>query len=198
MDIYAWPDNLANNIAKHAGKEISEYIMRGSRNLDKMNGAGKAKWVREALQRMQEKILDSKIRQLIISESCCRFNDSYISQLRNEYQRLNDIDKLLEYLHGKTFLNKPERDGDNIYVTKAPYNPEQYARAKTLDEKRRAFCHCQFVREAEKAIPLEYCYCGAGWCRHIWEGILEKPVRVEIIQSVMDGDEVCKFAVYID
>jgi len=198
MDVCAWPDNLAKNIAKHAGKEISDYVMRGRHNLEKMNGGEKAKWVQNAMQRMQEKILDNKIRQLIISECCCRFNDEYIAKLREEYRKLDNIDKLLDYLHGKTFLNKPERDGNTIYVTKAPYNPDEYAKAKTLDEKRRAFCHCQFVREAEKAVPLEYCYCGAGWCRHIWEGILEKPVKVEIVKSVMDGDDVCRFAVYID
>ena len=42
-----------------------------------------------------------------------------------------------------------------------------------------------------------YCYCGAGFYKGLWEGILQKPVMVEILESVMKGDDVCKIAIHL-
>jgi predicted hydrocarbon binding protein len=40
-----------------------------------------------------------------------------------------------------------------------------------------------------------YCQCGAGFYRGIWETILERPVRVEVLESVLSGGDVCRVAV---
>jgi hypothetical protein len=40
------------------------------------------------------------------------------------------------------------------------------------------------MRMGEQISPT-LCYCGAGWYRRIWEGILEKPVeKIEMLHSV--------------
>ncbi len=36
--------------------------------------------------------------------------------------------------------------------------------------------------------------CGGGFYRFIWEYVLDAPVRVELLASVMGGDEICSFA----
>lgn len=67
-------------------------------------------------------------------------------------------------------------------------------------KKRQLCCHCPRVRDAlrsEVDISPTYCYCGAGFYKGIWEGILQQPVRVEILETVLQGDEVCKFAMYL-
>jgi len=46
-------------------------------------------------------------------------------------------------------------------------------------------------------LPLEYCYCGAGFYKGIWETILREPVRVEVLESVMHGGDVCKIAIHL-
>jgi predicted hydrocarbon binding protein len=51
------------------------------------------------------------------------------------------------------------------------------------------------MRSGEQISPT-FCYRGAGWYKQIWEGILEKPVeKVEMLQSVCQGDDVCEFAI---
>jgi predicted hydrocarbon binding protein len=40
-----------------------------------------------------------------------------------------------------------------------------------------------------------YCYCGAGFYKGVWEEILQRPVEVEVLESVMRGDEVCTVAI---
>jgi predicted hydrocarbon binding protein len=46
-------------------------------------------------------------------------------------------------------------------------------------------------------LPGTYCYCGAGFYQGIWETVLREPVQVEVLESVMQGGEVCKIAVHL-
>lgn len=67
-------------------------------------------------------------------------------------------------------------------------------------EKRQYYCHCPRVRDALKTgvtISATYCYCGAGFYKGIWEEILQEPVEVEVLKSVLKGDQVCTIAVHL-
>jgi predicted hydrocarbon binding protein len=82
-----------------------------------------------------------------------------------------------------------------------------------LDEKRRravmAGCSCQYpkadLQEMRKtyqatgpeSISATHCYCGAGFYKGIWEEILQAPVEVEVLESVLKGDEVCTIAIHL-
>ena len=90
------------------------------------------------------------------------------------------------------------REGRVIYHTKNLANPQGYAEAQTDDKKRAAYCFCPVIRaKLDQGMPVTYCYCGAGWFRQQWEAATGKPVRVEVLQSVLKGDLVCQFAVHL-
>jgi predicted hydrocarbon binding protein len=42
-----------------------------------------------------------------------------------------------------------------------------------------------------------YCYCGAGWYQQLWDGIMGQPVRVEVLKSILQGDDRCSFAIHL-
>ena len=42
-----------------------------------------------------------------------------------------------------------------------------------------------------------YCYCGAGFYKGIWEEIIQQPVEIEMLETVLKGDNVCQFAIYL-
>jgi len=68
------------------------------------------------------------------------------------------------------------------------------------EKKRQYYCHCPIVRDVIKVsetISPTYCYCGAGYYKGIWEEILQEPIEVEVLESVLKGDEVCKIAIYL-
>jgi len=46
-------------------------------------------------------------------------------------------------------------------------------------------------------ISTTYCYCGAGFYKGIWEEILQRPVEVEVLESVLSGGEVCKIVIHL-
>jgi predicted hydrocarbon binding protein len=53
------------------------------------------------------------------------------------------------------------------------------------------------VLKSSETISATYCYCGAGYYQGIWEEILQQPVEVELLESVLQGDQVCKVAIHL-
>jgi predicted hydrocarbon binding protein len=53
------------------------------------------------------------------------------------------------------------------------------------------------VLKTSETLSPTYCYCGAGFYQGIWEEILQQPVQVELLESVLKGDDVCKIAIYL-
>ena len=72
------------------------------------------------------------------------------------------------------------------------------SKRKQWKRKRAAYCFCPVIRaRLDAGMPVTYCYCGAGWYRQQWETATGMPVRVEVVRSVLKGDDVCSFAVHL-
>lgn len=93
--------------------------------------------------------------------------------------------------------------GNTITVTKIPRsgNLRKYFSGDDPLQRRKLYCHCPQVSSAITEglpVPEEICICGAGFYRHIWEGILGRPVRVEILESIASGGDHCTFVIHLD
>lgn len=135
------------------------------------------------------------------------FPDKEIARIRNVYEQtlptvtdpLDAIDAVLDFMETDPVWGKrPERKGNIIYCGKAPRDPKAYKESTTDEERRRATCFCPLVRsQLPVDMPRSFCYCGGGWFRRQWEGVLDVLVRVEVCESVMAGDDRCSFAVHL-
>jgi hypothetical protein len=105
------------------------------------------------------------------------------------------VDAVIEFMERDPgWGEKPLREGRVIYSTKKLRDPQ----AQTEAEKRRAYCFCPIVRDRlDQGMSTTFCYCGSGWFRRQWEGALGRPVRIEIAQSIVKGDDVCQFAIHL-
>ncbi|MBF4694476.1 hypothetical protein [Fusibacter ferrireducens] len=93
------------------------------------------------------------------------------------------------------------REGNILYSTKIPYNPEKYLETEDSLLKRYYACHCPFARESilsGEAISENWCYCSGGFAKFPYEVILDRPLRVELLESVLKGDSTCRFAIYLE
>ena len=88
---------------------------------------------------------------------------------------------------------------EKLYVTKIPYDLENYLHTKDKKLKRYYACHCTFVRENilkdNFDIPKEWCYCSAGFAKLPFEVILEKNLDIKLLQTPLNGDDVCRFEI---
>lgn len=57
-------------------------------------------------------------------------------------------------------------------------------------------CFCPLVQDIPPILTATFCNCSRGWLKEIFETVLEKPVTVEMEDSIMKGGEQCRFSVY--
>lgn len=110
-------------------------------------------------------------------------------------------ENVMAYVQNDPTIEAGVREGNQVVITKIPYMTKPYLEATKEREKRYYFCHCPWVREAllEEDQPIDpiFCHMSGGYYKNYWEAVLEHPVKVELLESVIRGDAVCKFALQL-
>jgi len=90
-------------------------------------------------------------------------------------------------------------DNDKLYITKIPYDINNFISAQDDKLKRYYACHCSFVREnilqQKTDIPQEWCYCSGGFAKHPFEAILGQELDVKLLSTPLNGDHLCRFEI---
>jgi hypothetical protein len=91
-------------------------------------------------------------------------------------------------------------DGTVVEAVKMPKsgNLLRYLNEEDPELRRQLYCHCPRTRQAlltGERLPLDYCYCGAGFYKALWEEILGRPVAVHVLSSVVAGDNACRIEI---
>lgn len=109
-------------------------------------------------------------------------------------------EEVLEYVRNTPTCQNGVREGDIIYITKIPYMAKKYLHEKDEKKKRYYYCHCPWVREAIKSdlkVSPNFCYCSAGFEKRPWIAIFDQDVEADVLETVLKGDTICKFAIHI-
>jgi hypothetical protein len=109
--------------------------------------------------------------------------------------------EVVDYAASNQEIMSAVRHGDFLFVTKIPYDPEKYLAENDPALKRYYACHCPFARESilngDAPVSSGWCYCSAGYAKFPYEVILDRELKVEMLQSALKGDPVCRFAIDI-
>ncbi len=109
-------------------------------------------------------------------------------------------DEVLEYIRREPEMGGGVRMGNVVYEMKIPFLTKQYLAESDPTLKRYYYCHCPWAREAiksgEKVAPI-FCNCSAGFHRKPWEAALGQRIQVDVLESVLRGDERCRFAIHL-
>jgi len=110
-------------------------------------------------------------------------------------------DAVLEFVRNDPFIEVGVRKGDRIIVRKIPHMADKYLRETNEQKKRYYYCHCPWVKEAllesQQPVSPVFCNCSAGYYKAYWEIVLDQPVEVDVVKSVLSGDSICEFAVHL-
>jgi predicted hydrocarbon binding protein len=217
-----WLDKFSTCLRETAGEHVQERVMLGSDGLSaKSSPEDVVSWTQGAMERL-ERLIDAEGVNTIMTGCACQYPQGDLADIKAEYQKGGDIDRVHGMLQEKFEVFLLEvlkldasmaaeivsrgwglagvRQGDTIIATKIPKSGflVDYMNETNPEVRRSYYCHCPRVRDALKlgeSLPKVYCYCGAGYYKGIWEGILGEPVEVEVLESVLSGDEVCKVVV---
>jgi len=198
--LHKWDDRLEKNLDRVLGEKTRNEIMKDRKKLFSLESSkdDRIQWLKETLNRIDKVTNDDEKYEIL---SCCahEFSQKRIDFLKSIYQKNKDIDDVMkEMVKDYAWYENPVRKGNKIYVSKIPVNPEGYEKAETIEEKKKNYCHCKFINgNLDKNISPTFCNCGTGWYRQYWEGILDKPVRIKILKSLLKGDDNCQFEIEI-
>ena len=158
----------------------------------------RTQWLKSVIDRIDKRAKEYE-KYDILSFCAHNFSQKRIDSLKSIYEKTGNLDEVLKEMHKDyEWYEDPVLKDNIIYVTKIPYNPEGFKKAHTLGEKQANYCHCALVRNHfNEEISPTFCNCSAGWYRQLWEGIIGKPVNIEIVESLIKGDQNCTFAIHI-
>jgi hypothetical protein len=220
----AWLGKLSARLDEVVGEQIRKQVLAGSEALRSESPRDMViDWTKGAMERL-DSLVGEADRRAIMTGCACQYPVSDLREMRKVYAETGNVSLVHRMLQGQfeSFLREAlhlgeglvsaivgrgwgsagVRHGVTIIATKIPKsgNLLEYIGETDPARKRALYCHCPRTREALSAavaISPTYCYCGAGFYRGIWEEVLQQPVEVEVLETVLRGDEVCKFAVYL-
>jgi hypothetical protein len=219
-----WQEKLGFAIANRTIDAAQELILEDGVNLsDQSPTSERLAWTCDMLERLGE-YADLETRQRILSDCHCSYPLKDLLEIKLAYRVYGDLDQVLSMLQDKfdKFLRETldleeelikkiiergwglagRRVGNTIIATKIPKSGylREYFKEENPARKRQLYCHCPRIRDEignGPDLPLTYCYCGAGFYKGIWEEILGEEVEVEMLESVIQGDDVCKVAIHL-
>ncbi|MFX0055392.1 MAG: GyrI-like domain-containing protein [Candidatus Hermodarchaeota archaeon] len=196
--VHPWEYRFKKRVKEVLGDDKGARVLRGAEAITPFSTAAvRSKWVIAAIERL-DKLADEEQKCAIISKCAHDRPFEDIHRFKEIFKESQDIDRVLEvYGEDLPWLEKPYREGKILYTSKPPANREEYDKAQTQDELIRAACFCPIVHAALEKMPRTFCYCGAGWAEQLWSEVVGQSVRVEIVETVVDGGRMCKFAVYL-
>mgnify|MGYP003933043301 CR=1 FL=1 len=109
--------------------------------------------------------------------------------------------EVIDFVRRHPEVSTGVRAGSVVYETKIPYMTAE-ALAATDDRMKRYYsCHCPWVREAllteDVRISPTFCNCSSAFHKKTWEAVLGRPLRADVVQSILQGDPQCTFAIHL-
>ncbi len=198
--LHEWERLLAEGAEKVLGVEARQRLMQGIESITPESSFDDyTAWIQGAIERLDALTGDEEKKCQVVSHCAHVFPQERIDHLRLIYERGQFDDILREMYTDDFWYEKPLRRGNVLYMRKNPFNPEGYENAATPAERRKAYCHCSFAHPYLDEIPARlsptFCFCGAGWYRRLWEGILGQPVKIEHVETLLRGNEQCTLTI---
>ena len=196
----AWPEVYREQLTRVLGSEAAATIWKGGEAITPHTPVDpRARWVGASIERLKEQTeLDQQFD--ILSRVALVRPLEDVRKYEKIYERSGSImavlraqEARLEKESDKRYPDPPRFDGKTLHLSKVPYNAEGYAAARNHTEKRKAYCFCNLVREAQDPqIDPVFCYRAAGWSRQFLEPILGVEFkRCVITHSILEGDDFC-------
>lgn len=161
-------------------RDLPDEMVAGERELYQS-----CKDVEEYLVRKKQKFLERM-------ETCQREGRLFFAQ--------EVTDEVLDYIRREPEMGGGVCEGNIVYESKIPFLTKQYLAESDPTLKRYYYCHCPWAREAVKnGQPLTpiFCNCSAGFHKKPWEAALAQKIQVDMLESVLQGDDRCRFAIHL-
>ena len=148
-----------------------------------MENNNKRKWIDTVLLQMKElKVGQAALVIENCGRECLKLSGivEKIEELRNGIKDKNDIKLLFKAYKEELYQNRP-----NLYTK----NMDIYLEYQE--------CGCGMVTDGGVTNPF-LCNCTIGYTKQIFETLFDRPVKVKLLKSILNGDSICKQKITIE
>lgn len=184
--------SIERQIAFFAGEDVCRNVMEGSDGItEKTDNKKIALFVKKAMERL-DAVVDEEAKFKIMQNcgyECAKINKRALERFVARRRKFGTLDEFLEAEHKKPSVGtRLERQGNTVFQF---YTPQLYTKPVR--------CYCGLLNglPANETVSLTYCHCSKGFVEKVWEAIMGRPVKVDLLQSVVHGDKECKFAIHL-
>jgi hypothetical protein len=214
-----WLAKLNHCLTEYYSVEKASRLLQGS---DPENKVDKViDWTRALVEKLEQE--DPVTAKDVFTCMACQYPKANLTEISKIYRETKDIKKahsmlqeqFIETIRKYLCLSEEEIrkveergwgvagriDGNKIISTKMPFDWAGYWAEDDPEKRKFHFCHCprirDILRKGDPSIGETYCLCGGGFYKSIWEHILDSPVKVKVLKTVMKGDQVCQFEILL-
>jgi hypothetical protein len=188
-------DSIGRTVGALAGEDVRRRFLQGSDKVARAPAGSSAQslslWLEEAVARL-DALVDEPTRVRIMETCgirCAAINKRAIDGFVRRRQKYGSTDEYLAAEEKKPSRGtRLERAGNVLYFY---YTPDTF--------RLRLRCYCSLWRglPASAKVSPTYCHCSKAFVAKLWQAILERPVKVELLQSCIAGAKECKFAIHL-
>lgn len=165
-----------NSIKKYLKPPVYDNLNGWFRNADIATAKKQGIIIKKSIKKLNKLSVDLQP----IMRDCNCLSTSVINQAKKLYADSNG--NLKEFL---LLLNNKKIGGGNLYLDKNNVIIGTYNK-----------CYCKVPIKSLR-MPGIYCECSAGWFEKLFQSVLERDVKVEIIHTINNGFKECLFNVHI-
>lgn len=183
---------IEGNIGSFAGEAVRKKIIESCGQVtEKSSKKEMAEWVRCAMEKL-DALVDEETRVKIMENcgrNCAEVNKRTIERAKARRKKFKTENEFLEAEQQKPMPGtRFERKGNVLYWFFTPH---------TFRRPMRCFCGLMRGLPVDEQVSRTYCNCSKGFVTRFWEGVLKKPVKIEVLQSALSGAEECKFKIQL-
>lgn len=173
-------DTFVNSLKPYAGQdEISKLIESCSQLRSDSNPEKKATFVKCLMDNFDKQFPEDV--RVKVMENCGRscIGNSIIQAAKRVKKNAKSLDELVNCLNKHHIGGGKLRLDDNKICA-------VYER-----------CYCGMVSKTKEKFSSTYCNCSRGWFLELFEKLFEKPINVDLVESIIQGAKTCKFVIYV-
>ena len=202
-----WLDALEEGVTQRVGAEAAERVMAGSDGLaEALDGHRAAEWIQEAVGRLDREVADDRERACILNACAHHYIVQSGDLLSAAWENVgHDLRRLVRKITDEPFLGSKYWIDESgpvplLYIERRPARQEAYDQATDPVEKRYHACFCPLVRDAIRngeSVSRTFCHCSGGWYAQEWEIVFGRKPEVQLVRTMLEGEDLCLFAVKI-
>jgi len=177
-----WIEKFGNLVDNQLGKEIKQKVLDQCVSCHQIsNDKEMAKCVKEVMIQFDQEVPDKEKRHSVMEAMGNMCFHNFFAKIAEKVKE--DSDGIVEIIQNINKMSGGEYfklEGNKIYAT---FNQ----------------CLCQVgVKETEEPIPKIYCNCSLGWMKSLFNVLLDKPFKVELLDSIVSGGKICQFVINLE